>query len=158
VAPSGRRPLNPPTRDRPELPSPDLQRSVPILRHAELLAEGKIALGLRPPSGKGRVGCRGDSGCQRRFLQGDGVPEALELSDEASGFGVRGHGVGSNRRRGLGTARRWACFAQADAPVAHDRTLAVTQESPMARHRRPGDNPGAGLFDLQVDLKQDQRP
>ena len=28
----------------------------------------------------------------------------------------------------------------------------------MARHRRPGDNPRAGLFDLQVDLKQDQRP
>lgn len=41
---------------------------------------------------------------------------------------------------------------------APGRTLAVTQESPMARHRRPGDNPRAGLLDLQVDLKQDQRP
>lgn len=28
----------------------------------------------------------------------------------------------------------------------------------MARHCRPGDNPRAGLFDVQVHLKQDQRP
>jgi hypothetical protein len=28
----------------------------------------------------------------------------------------------------------------------------------MARHCRPGDNRDAGLLELQVDVKQDQRP
>ncbi len=60
------------------------------MSHPQIDRRAENSAGVATAFREGRVGCRGDSGCQRRFLRGDGVPEALELSDEASGlaFGV----------------------------------------------------------------------